>query len=832
MAGVDAHLYRQHRIERQATISVRLLVVLIASLTAFLAHASLASAEPYPEFNFEFGKEGTGNGQFKEPSGIATDSEGNIWVVDTGNNRVEKFNEKGEYLFQFGEEGTGNGQFKGPKGIGIDSENNIWVVDTGNNRLQKFNPKGEYLSQIGKEGTGNGEFKSPTGIALGNGIAVTDTGNNRVQRFNEKGEYFASQFGKEGAGAGEFKSPTGIGFDWDGHVWVADSENDRVQEFGNNKFVSQFGKSGTGNGELDKPMGIAVDFQGRLWVADSLNNRAQKFDKEDNYLDQFGSKGSEPGKLNGPSWIAAVTPQKILIVDQGNDRVEVWTVKAEPPRATVRTLENLTSSSATMNATIYPEALSTTYYFDYGKTTSYGSKIPISPESVGSGTNGVQVNQTLTELPQLTTYHYRVVAASSAGTITTTDHTFKTLGPPIVTTEAATNVKGTSATLNGKVDPERSETSYWFEYGKTESYGTKIPISPESIGSGNSPIPVSQSATGLTQGTTYHFRVVATNTVGTTYGTDKTLTTLKAPKAITEAPANIKGTAAKLNGTVNPEGSETNYWFEYGETESYGTKIPVSPESVGAGTSNVAVAQSVTGLTLEKTYHYRLVAENTVGTSKGEDKSFETKIPSVGTQLAEMGVTEIFDESSTSLERFSANWSTLGWTSGTTPKGSDTTTGWGPVSAYPTLNGTYYNSSVSDAGAGLGTVATMAVNPANANRYFSLWLDMPTPSSTRGGYELRFTDVSTNTYKVTLSKWVEGSETELASEASYAFNNGNSFALVDQGGTVSAWTDTGSGFSQLLSAGDSTFEGGNAGVQGAGNITRLTKFKVSVLEGP
>jgi sugar lactone lactonase YvrE len=832
MAGVEAGLHGQNKTERKAAISMRLLAILIASLTAFFANASLASAEPYPEFNFEFGKEGSGNGQFKEPNGITTDSEGNIWVVDTGNNRVQKFNEKGEYLSQFGKEGTGNGQLKGPKGIVIDSEGNIWVVDTGNNRLQKFNPKGEYLSQIGKGGTGGGEFNSPTGIAIGSGIWVTDTGNNRVERFNEKGEYYVAQFGKEGVGNGEFKSPTGIGIDWDGHVWVADSENDRVQEFGSYNYSSQYGKSGTGSGELDKPMGIAVDFQGRLWVADSLNNRAQKFDTVDKYLDQFGSKGSEPGQLSSPSWISVPSPQKILVVDQGNDRVEGWTVKAEAPRITVRTLENLTSSSATMNATIYPEALSTTYYFEYGKTTSYGTKIPIEPESVGSGSSGVQVSQTPTELAQFTTYHYRVIATSSAGTTTTTDHTFKTLGPPIATTEAATSVKGSSATLNGKVDPERSETSYWFEYGETTSYGAKIPISPESIGSGNSAIAVSQPVTGLTQGTTYHFRVVATNTVGTTNGADKTLTTLKAPKATTEAPTNVKGTAAKLNGTVNPEGSETSYYFEYGETESYGTKIPVSPESVGTGTSNVAVAQSVTGLTLEKTYHYRLVAENTAGTSKGEDKSFETKIPGVGTQLAEMGATEIFDGSSASLERFSSSWSTLGWTSGTTPKGSDTTTGWGPVNAYPTLNGTYYNSSLSDAGAGLGVVATMAVNPANASRYFSLWLDMPTPSSTRAGYELRFTDVSANTYKVTLSKWVEGSETELASEASYAFNNGNSFALVDQGGTVSSWTDTGSGFSQLLSASDSTFEGGNAGLNGAGNITRLTKFKVSVLEGP
>ena len=123
----------------------------------------------------------------------------------------------------------------------------------------------------------------------------------------------------------------------------------------------------------------------------------------------------------------------------------------------------------------------------------------------------------------------------------------------------------------------------------------------------------------------------------------------------------------------------------------------------------------------------------------------------------------------------------------------------------------------------------MATNPSSAERYFSLWLDMQTPSSTRAGYELRFTDTATNTYEVKLSKWVSGTQTVLASKSGYSFSNGNSLALVDQGGTVSAWTNTGSGFGQLLSATDSTFSGGYAGVEGSGNITRLTNFKLGSL---
>jgi RHS repeat-associated protein len=198
-------------------------------------------------------------------------------------------------------------------------------------------------------------------------------------------------------------------------------------------------------------------------------------------------------------------------------------------------------------------------------------------------------------------------------------------------------------------------------------------------------------------------------------------------------------------------------------------------------------------------------------------------------QLAGMPVTEPFNGGTESLANFSSKWSTLGWAGGSTPKGSDTTTGWRPVDAYSTVNGAYYNPTITDTGPGIAAVATMAVNPGSTSRYFSVWLDMPTPTGTKAGYELRFTDTATNTYEVKLSKWVSGTQTVLASRSSYPFANGNSFALVDQGGTVSAWTDTGSGFAQLLSAADSTFSGGNAGVEGSGNITRLTNFKLGSL---
>lgn len=195
-------------------------------------------------------------------------------------------------------------------------------------------------------------------------------------------------------------------------------------------------------------------------------------------------------------------------------------------------------------------------------------------------------------------------------------------------------------------------------------------------------------------------------------------------------------------------------------------------------------------------------------------------------QLSSMAITEPFNGNTAN---YVANWSKFGWA---TEKGSDSVTGWRPQGAFPIVNGAFFSPTVTDSGSGVAAVATMAVNPANSERYFSLWLDASGSAGTREGYELKFYDASTNTYNVTLSKWKGGTQTVLASKSSYSFVNGNSLALVDIGGTVSAWTKTGAEFSELLSASDATFAGGNAGVEGAGNITKLTNFKAGTLLAP
>src|SRR5262249_26035867 len=159
----------------------------------------------------------------------------------------------------------------------------------------------------------------------------------------------------------------------------------------------------------------------------------------------------------------------------------------------------------------------------------------------------------------------------------------------------------------------------------------------------------------------------------------------------------------------------------------------------------------------------------------------------------------------------SSNWAAFQWAAG---KGSDTTVGWSVGPAYPTVNAAFYNVAPYTAMSGGAAAAiTMAASPSAVARFFSLWLDARDEvGRSRIGYEVRFTQTATDVYPVTLSKWLGGIETVLTSQASVSFVSGNSFAIVDQGATVSAWANTGAGYTQLLSAADSTFNEGSVGL--------------------
>ena len=199
---------------------------------------------------------------------------------------------------------------------------------------------------------------------------------------------------------------------------------------------------------------------------------------------------------------------------------------------------------------------------------------------------------------------------------------------PSAVTGAATSVGATTAVVTGKVDPGGEATSWYVEYGTTTGYGSRTDA--RSAGNGTAPVDVSEQLRGLTTGATYHYRLVATNASGTGRGADGTLTTRAAPAVVTGSASALGPTSATVGGTVDPNGSSTGWWIEYGTSSSYGSRTDT--QGAGSGTSPVAVSVRLNGLAAGATYHFRVVAANDLGTTRGGDRTFRTDPgPSVST---------------------------------------------------------------------------------------------------------------------------------------------------------------------------------------------------------
>jgi phosphodiesterase/alkaline phosphatase D-like protein len=303
---------------------------------------------------------------------------------------------------------------------------------------------------------------------------------------------------------------------------------------------------------------------------------------------------------------------------------------------------NLTSGGATLNGSVNPEGQATVYAFQWGPTSGYGRETPLPPASVGSGTASVAKNATLSGLDPGTMYHYRMIAISAGGVAAGADQSFTTTGTapaptpkPIVTSAAATSIAPTSAMLNGTVNPSGHSTDYFFEYGTTVDYGFQT--SSTGAGSGSTNEAVTAEVTGLQAGTTYHYRLVAVSAGGTSLGTDEKFTTTPPPTVTTGTATGVGPTGATLNGTVNPNGEATRDYFQFGTTTSYG--LQTTPAGAGSGTTTVAVASSLTALRSATTYHYRLVARSSAGTSFGSDKTLKTASSPSSSRLGLFGHT-------------------------------------------------------------------------------------------------------------------------------------------------------------------------------------------------
>lgn len=282
------------------------------------------------EFDFSFGTEGDSEGEFRNPTGVAIDSEGKIYVLDYIRQNIQKFSANGDYIRTIGSSGDGDGQFLAPRGIFIDSENNIYVADSSRSDVQKFDSNGDFVFEFGSYGTENGQFLEPRGIVVSSSgdIYVLDSGRQDIQVFTEEG-VFDFKFGSYGTEEGEFLYPFGMAIDSSGNVYVIDDNRYDVQKFDSNgDFLLQFGEEGEENGQFDNPVGIATDSRNNIYVLDSSGYNVQKFDSSGYFISKFGSEGEEEEEEEGtflnPVHLAINSrgDDSLYILDDGRDNVQ------------------------------------------------------------------------------------------------------------------------------------------------------------------------------------------------------------------------------------------------------------------------------------------------------------------------------------------------------------------------------------------------------------------------------------------------------------------------------------------------------------------------------
>ena len=292
----------------------------VSAFTAIPAATNTAQARSPLELVWEISGD---QNPFDAPVGVAVDAQGNVYVMDTNNFRVQKFNSEGNFLQMWGSEGSGEGQFlsrllsEHEGRLAVDTQGNVYVLDMKNFRVQKFDNNGNYLIQWGAEGDGEGQFREPFDIAIDreNNIYIADAEKSTIEKFDETGQ-FLLQWGKAGYNDAEFSTHVeylyvfSVAIAADGNVLVTDATG-RIQKFDSNgQFLSKVSPKPIDNKAVTT-WNISVDNQGNIYIADWSNERIVKLDPEGKALATWS--GSDVGGID-----RFVNIQDIAVDEQGH----------------------------------------------------------------------------------------------------------------------------------------------------------------------------------------------------------------------------------------------------------------------------------------------------------------------------------------------------------------------------------------------------------------------------------------------------------------------------------------------------------------------------------
>jgi Uncharacterized conserved protein len=262
------------------TLSARLLVADRAGYVLRLRANLLGSVE-------KWGTPGHGKGEYSRPSGVAVDNRnGNIFVSNSGNHRIEKLRSDGNRILTAGKPGsagTGEAEFNLPTAIALDpTKRDVFVSDTGNNRIQKLTNECRFILQM------HGIWSMGIAVDLNSNVYISDTNNHKIQKRTSDLQQIITEWGQYGSGNGEFNQPYGIAVDYKNDVFVADRLNHRVQRFSaDGTHINNLVTSGPGNAEFRSPFGVVIDYNtGSVYVSDDGYNSIQVFTKDGIFIDK------------------------------------------------------------------------------------------------------------------------------------------------------------------------------------------------------------------------------------------------------------------------------------------------------------------------------------------------------------------------------------------------------------------------------------------------------------------------------------------------------------------------------------------------------------------
>jgi hypothetical protein len=575
----------------------------VASAATIYRPTGETFAVPAPETFASFGQ-------------IEVDNASGRILVLAGSSKVDVYAPSGDGATLEGSFGEGELSF--PYTLAIDQDARVvYVGDPSLGKIVKyaisgtgpltFTPDPTFTSptagaepgQLGEVGGGAMAVDPTTGDLL-----VTDRFNTRVNRYTSSGT-FVSSFNGEGAPGGAFGQPSSIAVDANGDIYVVNITLPDISfEYGES-FLQRFGPDGTPDTSfapvIETPRTVAFDEEsGNLLVIGRSDGAYTHGDGTGPYpirlytflgdkpVEEYdfpqGYEGSVASGLAVGAGRMYVATNSAIVNPSSFAGVTVFDA-FEVPEPVLDEPTAVTTTTAHVSGTIDPLGKATVYHFEYSRE---GGPVQSTEEQELGPLSGPQpVSAELTALLPNSEYSIRLVTGfqGAEGTISTAPRTLKTLPTaPRVVTGRAVDVGTTRVTLLGTVNPLGQQTTYYFEYGTTTAYGQRSPGTHDDVaGNSREPQIAHGYLTGLTPGTTYHYRLVAENATGVTEGVDRTFTTdgaADAPRFFEQVSPVEKG-GSDVNGlrgfSASPDGETLMYQWKTAPVE--GEAGTVSPRS-------------------------------------------------------------------------------------------------------------------------------------------------------------------------------------------------------------------------------------------------------------